>query len=624
MTWKQIGRRGRTLVGFLGLFGDCFGPREVRALLGVHVKGPLASWLTPPRLTISEGIAIYARWFICVRWIVVMLAAMLACASVSVFQWLPQDVWWPLLIAVGTLAGLNVLYLLALRRKLGLSVLLPVQAFLDVGLFTVVLHFSGGVENPLSMVVVIHVIIGGILLSRTQCYGIAAAASGLFTLMAVGEWAGILKHHTLALSPSVEQGGELVDLAYCSLYVFGTMAFQAVVLFLTAYFVTTLVERMRSDERHLEVLAGQAVAGQRLLEQALETTGTGLRVLNGNLEADWSNGRWKEWFDLARGSASLTARFLNGESSPARRCREDGQGRVTELVLAPQGPCLPQASRTGAGQRVVQVTTAPLKDADGTIQQIAEVAEDVTELRAAQTRMMRADKLAAVGQLAGQMAHEINNPMTIISGKARLLLADYGQETSPAIAQELTKIAEAAERVARIAQGLLSFSRPSRTGRLRLDVRVPIRKSLAMIEEPARRRGVVIQDSLSSAGPPVYANSGELEQVFLNLFLNARDAMEQGGTLQVRAWQGDSGVHVEVADTGLGIPPEHLQRIYDPFFTTKQEGRGTGLGLCVCQGIIRSHGGEIAVESEPGQGARFLVKLPIAAPADPVQDGQHD
>ena len=400
-------------------------------------------------------------------------------------------------------------------------------------------------------------------------------------------------------------------------------------LLLTAYFVTTLAERMRKNERSLEVLADRAVAGQRLLERALETTSTGLRVLDGDLGTRWANNLWQEWFHRASGSASFVSQLLDGEHSPARQCLQDGEVRVTESAPDPQAGSPAPAQGPGTAPRVFQVTTAPLRDAAGRIQQIVELAEDVTPHKHAQARMVRAGTLAAVGQLAGQVAHEVNNPIAIISGKARLLLSDHQQDMTPMIARELRAIAEAAERVARIAQGLLSHARPSRGDRTRLDVRLPVRRSLALIEEAARRIGVGVEDSLPEVRLPVHANSNELEQVFLNLFLNALDAMPNGGRLRVSAQTAngtddeDSIVAIAVEDTGGGIAPEVRDRIFEPFFTTKREGRGTGLGLSICRGLVRSHKGSIRVESQPGAGTRFVVSLPVDVAKRPAKEPEH-
>ncbi len=566
-----------------------------------------------PQLSEAERTKIYARWFIAMRWIAVLLASVLVFTSVQLAGWLPQEVWWPLLSTVAVLAASNIVYAVLLRRERGLSVLLALQGYLDLVGLTTLLHFSGGIENPLSMMMIFHVIIGGILLSRRQCYWIAAMASLLFALMALGEWSDVIGHYPLALFPIHIKG----QTAHYTPFVLGGVCLQTVVLFLSAYFVTTLAERLRENERRLEALADRALAGQQLLEQALETTGTGLHVLGTDQQTFWANARWKEWFERPPDETSEEPKLPQRASASASQTLGDGQIRVTEIVGGNAARTAPASDAPLAG-RVFQVTTAPLRDLDGNIHQIVELAQDITQQKQTQAQMIHAGRLAAVGKLAGQVAHEVNNPIAILSAKARLLLTDHRGEMSPKVAQELGKITDLSDRVARIAQGLLSYCRPSPATRVPLDVCGPIRKSLGMVEQYARKAGVVVQDDLPAALEPVEANAHELEQVFLNLFLNALDAMPEGGRLKVwaapTAWpDGAPGLAITVEDTGTGIPATVRDRIFEPFFTTKQEGRGTGLGLSICLGLVRSHGGEIVVESEPGRGSRFAVKLPVGA-----------
>ena len=176
----------------------------------------------------------------------------------------------------------------------------------------------------------------------------------------------------------------------------------------------------------------------------------------------------------------------------------------------------------------------------------------------------------------------------------------------------LDKIAKQTFRASEIVNSLLSFSRTSPTEFVEVDLNKVVRETLTLIEHQLEKADIQVKLSLEPGLPGVKANSGKLQQVFLNLFLNARDAMESGGTLAVRTWNEEGFARIEVADSGQGIPPEHLERIYDPFFTTKGSRKGTGLGLSVTYGIVREHGGTIRVESRPGAGARFHVELPLA------------
>ena len=279
----------------------------------------------------------------------------------------------------------------------------------------------------------------------------------------------------------------------------------------------------------------------------------------------------------------------------------------------------------GRSPRTFLVTAAPLHDRDGRVDRAVELVQEITEDKAIQARMLAACKLAAVGEVAGKLAHEINNPIAIVSAKARILLADRRAEMSEKVARELERIVGLSDRVAGIARGLLAYGRPSAAPRSSLDVREPVRHALSLVQEPAERQGVRLVDDLGEPWATVQASASELEQVFLNLFLNALDVMRVGGVLAVSGratslGDGRPGVTVVVSDTGPGIPEDLRERIFEPFFTTKEEGHGNGLGLSVCQGIVRAHGGEIEVERGSGQGARFLVRLPALAAGAPEVD----
>jgi hypothetical protein len=176
----------------------------------------------------------------------------------------------------------------------------------------------------------------------------------------------------------------------------------------------------------------------------------------------------------------------------------------------------------------------------------------------------------------------------------------------------LDKIAKQTFRASEIVNSLLSFSRTSTTEFVEVDVSKVIQETLNLVEHQLKKSGVEVKLDAPSMLPSVKGNAGKLQQVFLNLFLNARDAMEAGGTLAVHAWSEAGFVRIDVADNGQGIALEHLERIYDPFFTTKGARKGTGLGLSVSYGIVREHGGSIEVESRLGAGTRFRVEFPLA------------
>lgn len=565
----------------------------------------------------QERLDKYNRWFIHMRWIAVLVAWVLTFFVVQVAEWLPMDVWWPLVITIASLALLNLAYEFFYRKGLFKQYLLHIQAYVDLIILVILLHFSGGIENPLSLLMLFHVIIAGIVLNRRHCFAVATWASILLALVAVGEATGLLNHYTLTLFPHAEHGTELAHASHQPLYVVSYVGLLTVIFFLTAYFVTTLADRIRLSERQLEKFADYTLEQRQLIEKALETTHTGLCVCNSKAEPYWTNKRWESWF----GNHSIDS-FAEKHQLKDQTCicniLKDGNTKTTEMTLPVSG--------NQDKSRTIRVTTAPLIDKEGRFDQTVSLAQDITEQKKVQKQLIRAGKLAAVGELSGHVAHEINNPIGIISAKCRLLLGDHPEELSPKVRMEIEKMTGAADRVAHIAKGLLSYCRPSPTRRIELDISAPIREALAMIKQRANETGIIIEDRLPEKLPPVNANADEIQQVFLNLFLNALDAMPNGGTLRIAtstAENNDIGrgrlLAIEVQDSGTGIPDDLKDQIFEPFFTTKEEGKGTGLGLSICAGLIRSHGGTIDVDSDPERGSRFKINLPLISRSEVAQ-----
>ncbi len=238
---------------------------------------------------------------------------------------------------------------------------------------------------------------------------------------------------------------------------------------------------------------------------------------------------------------------------------------------------------------------------------------DISE-RVAQERQARhVEKLAALGSLAAGIAHEINNPIGIILSRIELMLMDIGdQGASGQPAADLETLHRQATRLGRIAQGLLSFGRQHQRERLPVDLTEVVEDTLLLTGKQLGRDGIHIVTDLDPGLPPVWGDATALEQVLMNLLLNARDAMPTGGTLRIETGlvsDQPGAVRLLVADTGAGMAPEVLAKIAEPFFTTKST--GTGLGLSVSYTIIREHGGIVHVESEPGRGTTFTIGLPV-------------
>jgi signal transduction histidine kinase len=221
--------------------------------------------------------------------------------------------------------------------------------------------------------------------------------------------------------------------------------------------------------------------------------------------------------------------------------------------------------------------------------------------------------MASIGLLAAGVAHEVNTPLTGIASFTQMLLEGANPEDPRT--RLLEKIERQTFRAAKIVNGLLNLSRQSGaapTDRAPVDMNAVVNDVLGLLEHQLETGKVMIRRELAPKPPVVDGIEYKLQQVLLNLFLNARDAMPRGGWLAVSTRIADNQVIVEVADTGSGIPSEQLSRIYDPFFTTKSIGQGTGLGLSIAYGIVREHDGSMQVESAVGQGTRFTLRLPVS------------
>ncbi|MBI3077571.1 MAG: HAMP domain-containing protein [Deltaproteobacteria bacterium] len=227
-----------------------------------------------------------------------------------------------------------------------------------------------------------------------------------------------------------------------------------------------------------------------------------------------------------------------------------------------------------------------------------------------QRRVSQADRLALAGRLAATFAHEIGTPLHSLAGHLELLEKELSDGAVPHQRDRLGIVRSQIDRIVEAVNGLLSLSRPQEARLEALDLNRVVRETGALIQPALAARQISLQMELSSVPLPVYGDVHRLEQVFLNLMTNAVDAMQEGGRLIARTSGVDATVVATVEDTGVGIAPEDLRRIFNPFFTTKEIGRGTGLGLFVCEQILKEHQGKISVESEPGKGTRVIVSLP--------------
>src|SRR5215469_7964143 len=298
-----------------------------------------------------------------------------------------------------------------------------------------------------------------------------------------------------------------------------------------------------------------------------------------------------------------TVRMLYDEIVSARRTFETLEVRVRR--------------KQGDWRRVL-FNFSPLSDESGNIEGVVLSGRDVTDLKRLEEQLIQAEKLAAMGQMLAGVAHELNNPLTAVLGVTELLRDRVGQDESFKRQVDLTH--RQARRAARIVQNLLEFSRPASAQKKLLDVNNLVERTLQLHEHSLRRNNIDVDFRPDTNLPGVLGDANQLIQVFLNLVTNAEQAIREvreSGRLQIRPGRSGDRISITFQDDGVGIRPEALPRIFDPFYTTKRPGGGTGLGLSICMSIVREHGGIIEAEALPAGGSAFTVFLPAALPEQP-------
>ena len=348
-------------------------------------------------------------------------------------------------------------------------------------------------------------------------------------------------------------------------------------------------------------------------ENVLESLDDGLLVLDLNDRVVRWNSALEKLYGVARAGAA------------ARPLEDLFDAPFVEAIRAarrdtPEGATLSRVALPARGSRdgeilIVNAAVVPLRAVNAasaeTVGTIV-ILEDVTARVQLEEQLQISEKMASIGLLAAGVAHEVNTPLTGISSFTQMLLE--GADPEDPKTRLLEKIERQTFRAARIVNGLLTLSRPASASgdRSVVDINIVIADVVALLEHQFQTHRIKVRRELSERPAHVMGMEHKLQQVFLNLFLNAKDAMPKGGWLSVSTRSEEGRVLVEVADTGSGIPNEYLARIYDPFFTTKAIGHGTGLGLSITYGIVREHEGSIDCDSEIGQGTRFVLSFPSA------------
>lgn len=537
----------------------------------------------------------FNNWIVRMRWLASFIAAILIMIVIKFLNYLEDDLFLPLMLLVGALVVANLIFGQLVRRRFLTARLLEMQIGFDLVILTAMLHFSGGIENSLFLVYMLHVIIGGIFLSRLKCYGIVVLIAVLFGGLVFCEMVDLLPHYTLRVFPHGDEKGNLFHAAHDHIYVVSFLTLQLAVMSLTAFFITTIMGQLRAEE-------GERQAAHQRLGQVVQATGAGFAILSESLRPVWMNSQIRSWLNLDASSEDDMPQHLEewfgGPDGPEAETFRDGKVRIeTRRVADADG-----------NDRFLQVTVSPLKNRSGDVYEVVQLTQDITEQKIVEAEMIQAEKMMVLGTMAAGIAHEVGNPLASISTRLSLLEETGDEEL---IKESLGVFQEQISRITRIVHGVSSFARPDEMEKTLCQINVPVSEALDILRLHRLSKVVTITTRLAPGLPEINAVKDHLVQVFVNLGLNALEAIPDGGRLTVRTYLENGHIHIAVEDTGSGIP-EHLRpRVFDTFFSTKKSGTGMGMGLSIASNIVKNHGGRFEVRDNPGGGTIFEVILPV-------------
>jgi signal transduction histidine kinase len=546
-------------------------------------------------------------WLIRLRWVAIGCVFVTIGVTSAIFKVLSTYSVFALILITVAMMGYNLVFSFVVKKVHVPRAHAFAQVLLDLISLTLMLHFSGGIENPFFAFFVFHVIIGSILLRKHEAYLVGICTCLLFCGMVILEHTGVLNHYALVTDHNLWP--QLLALTVSPYYVPGILfAFVATTLF-SVYFTTTIMENLWQRQFELQTTGELLAQEKRKLDDIVRSIGAGLLVADRKHKIVWSNEKVKEWFGPVEVGQYCYLQCCKCSGVPDE-CPTHGvfeYGRVSNWE---------RVVEAGGERRFFMVTATPIKDTRGEITHVLALIQDITRMKEVEIQLVQAGKMVAVGQLASGIAHEINNPLATVAASAELLNELAQQETLARLKEfesfprHLKRIEGQVYRCKEIIQSLLGFARIEDVGFVDVRVNDVLADTLKLIRESAVARGQEIICLHEGELPPVQANPRQLQQVFLNILMNALDAIDGGGRVTVRTFLEGQNVVAEIEDNGKGIPPEHLPKIFDPFFTTKPPGKGTGLGLYLVHQIMQSQKGNVTVSSEAGKGSIFKVFIP--------------
>jgi len=539
----------------------------------------------------TQGMVRRIRWLMGLRLAVVII--FLGSATFIQIKEAPPFSMAPLYFLLFLTFFFSLIFSLLLNRVRQLQLFCYVQIGCDLLLETGLIHYTGGLESAFSFIYIFSIIAAASLLQRRGSLLVASASSILYGGLINLEFYGILPHIGLFESKWPHQSG----------YSFFLVFVNVAAYFLVALLSSHLAERLKETGRKLEERSTDLYDLQSLYRDVVANISSGLITLN------------RQGLIISFNQAAETMVGYRAEELIGRPWKESPFSQSREIAAFYQANAVPSSGISSEmqvlrkdGQWVpIGISLSFLRDGEGETVGLIAIFRDLTEIKKMEAQLRRADRLAAIGQLAAGIAHEIRNPLAAISGSLQLLQEEAALSRSDR--RLLDIVLREAERLKLISGQFLDFVRPKFLSSRSLELN-SLLDEVAFLLEKSADHGSVSGVHLEKSPSPVYlqADPDQIKQMVWNISLNALEAMPQGGELIIRlkdAVEGDGFILLEFKDQGQGIPAEQLEHIFDPFYTTKEG--GTGLGLSIAQKIVDSLGGRIEVESRVGEGTTFRV-----------------
>jgi signal transduction histidine kinase len=541
-------------------------------------------------------------WFIRLRWIAAggVLSAILLANMGGLIESLTPLVSISLVLLV--LNGLFYYHATRVQEDYGwVTANARVQVICDLIILTLLIHFSGGAENPFLFFFVFHTILASILLEKRESYMFAFTAMLLCGVMILLEYTGTVMHHCMLLHHNPFIGITVPELWKNPAYLSVTFFVFVTTLLISTYLTGSVATRLRERSSRLRVLQEELLRVEKYKWRAvLECMREGVVFVDNEGELAFYNASAADIKDEALTSCSAHVAANKGGDAHPELSGEDHSHDFSRTL--------------SVGGRIYESTCSSIDDSEGGHLGRVIISRDITERKEMERRLMHQEKMTVIGKMGAGIAHELNNPLGVISMFTQMAM----KKVFPGepMYDYLDTIGRNTEVCKKVIQGLLTYARMAPTHRKSLDLNGCINDVLFMCKPLMEKQSIVLETRLNKNLPNYVGDPDQLRQVFMNLIINAVHAMEGGGQLKVLTGMDgradtDGTIRITFGDNGTGISPKDLPGIFEPFFTTKPEGVGTGLGLSTCKNILEGHGGSISVESEEGKGSTFTILLPV-------------